>query len=81
MIVPIGLPEGIKCLSPGNWYNISSAYRTLEEETNLMYGSNFSFNILALMACGNKDDSCELLREGLFTDGGFVLLFFFITPA
>lgn len=40
-----------------------------------MYGSEFSFDILALVACGNEDDSCELLREGLFTAGGFVLFF------
>lgn len=81
MIVPIGLPGEIQCLSPGNWYKINSAYRTMEEETNLMYGSKFSFDILALMACGNKNNSDELLREGLFTAEGFVVFFFFITPA
>ena len=80
MIVLIVLPGEIWWLNPGNWYNISSAYQTLEEETNFMYGGNFSFDILVLIACGDEDGSCELLRKGLFTAGGFVLSFFFTMP-
>ena len=69
------------CLTPGNCIRLVLAYRTLGEESNWMYGSNFFFDILTLIICVSKDDSCELLKEHLLIAGDLVFFFFFITPA